>query len=141
MTLSDVELIQRTLAGDETAFGFLVDKYKGAVHALVYRKLGISSLPRKLLRTRFWRRTETGDTEESHPFPGWLYVIASRRCLMWQRKKRPQVHFIGEMKTGEMDSLAQRRHAEKQTQQQVRDALESLPESERTVLTLHYFGG
>ena len=40
MALHDAELIQRTLAGDESAFGFLVDKYKGSVHALAYRKLG-----------------------------------------------------------------------------------------------------
>ncbi len=142
MTLSDVELIQRTLAGDETAFGFLVDKYKGAVHALAYRKLGDFQLAEEIAQDTFLAAYQKLRTLRNHThFPGWLYVIASRCCLMWQRKKRPQVHFIGEMKTGEMDSLAQRRHAEEQTQQQLRDALENLPESERTVLTLHYFGG
>ena len=142
MTLSDVELIQRTLTGDETAFGFLVDKYKGAVHALAYRKLGDFQLAEEIAQDTFLAAYQKLGTLRNHThFPGWLYVIASRRCLMWQRKNRPQVHFIGEMKTGEMDSLAQRRHAEKQTHQQLRDALESLPESERTVLTLHYFGG
>ena len=40
MDHSDEELIKRTLAGDEAAFGSLVDRYKGAVHALVYRKIG-----------------------------------------------------------------------------------------------------
>ncbi len=40
MELTDEELIERARVGDETAFGFLVDKYKGAVHALAYRKLG-----------------------------------------------------------------------------------------------------
>lgn len=142
MTLSDVELIQRTLEGDETAFGFLVDKYKGAVHALAYRKLGDFQLAEEIAQDTFLAAYQKLGTLRNHShFPGWLYVIASRCCLMWQRKKRPQVHFIGEMKTGEMDSLAQTRHAEKQTHQQLRDALESLPESERTVLTLHYFGG
>ncbi|MDE0043748.1 MAG: sigma-70 family RNA polymerase sigma factor [Candidatus Poribacteria bacterium] len=142
MTLSDVELIQRTLAGDETAFGFLVDKYKGAVHALAYRKLGDFQLAEEIAQDTFLTAYQKLGTLRNHThFPGWLYVIASRCCLMWQRKKRPQVHFISEMKTGEMDSLAQRGHAEKQTHQQVHDALESLPESERTVLTLHYFGG
>ncbi len=142
MTLSDVELIQRTLAGDETAFGFLVDKYKGAVHALAYRKLGDFQLAEEIAQDTFLAAYQKLGTLRNHThFPGWLYVIASRRCLMWQRKNRPQVHLIGEMKTGEMDSLAQRRHAEKQTHQHLRDALESLPESEHTVLTLHYFGG
>ena len=40
MANSDADLIRRTLDGDASAFGFLVDKYKGAVHALAYRKIG-----------------------------------------------------------------------------------------------------
>ena len=40
MALSDIELIQRTLNGDQIAFGVLVDRYKDRVHALAYRKLG-----------------------------------------------------------------------------------------------------
>ena len=44
-------------------------------------------------------------------------------------------------KRGEIDAVALRRHAEKQLQQQIRDALDDLPESERTVLTLHYLAG
>ena len=38
MALSDEDLIVRCLNGDDGAFGFIVDKYKGAVHALAYRK-------------------------------------------------------------------------------------------------------
>ena len=41
MALHDAELIQRTLVGRRIPHsGFLVDKYKGSVHALAYRKLG-----------------------------------------------------------------------------------------------------
>ena len=142
MSLSDVELIQRTLAGDETAFGFLVDRYKGAVHALAYRKLGDFQLAEEIAQDTFLAAYQKLGTLRNHTqFPGWLYVIASRLCLMWKRKNRPQIHFTDDMETGEMNSAALRRHVDKQTQQQVRDALEDLPESERTVLTLHYFGG
>lgn len=142
MSLSDIELIQRTLAGDEAAFGFLVDKYKGAVHALAYRKLGDFQLAEEIAQDTFLAAYQKLGTLRNHTqFPGWLYVIASRLCLMWQRKNRPPIRFFEETKTDELDSLAQTRYAEKQTHQQVHDALENLPESERTVLTLHYFGG
>ena len=40
-----------------------------------------------------------------------------------------------------MDTLAWAKHTDQRTRQAVRDALETLPESQRTVLTLHYFGG
>ncbi len=40
MRNDDVALIQRILAGDETAFGSLVRKYQKQVHALAFRKVG-----------------------------------------------------------------------------------------------------
>ena len=48
MALHDTELIQRTLEGDESAFGFLVDKYKGSVHALAYRHSNVLFLQRAI---------------------------------------------------------------------------------------------
>ena len=40
MKNNDVELIRRILAGDETAFAELVNKYQKPVHALAWRKIG-----------------------------------------------------------------------------------------------------
>ena len=40
MKTTDVELIRRTLNGDDTAFTELVKKYQKPVHALVWRKIG-----------------------------------------------------------------------------------------------------
>lgn len=37
---NDVQLIQDTLSGDDTAFNILVQKYQKSVHALVWRKIG-----------------------------------------------------------------------------------------------------
>ena len=53
MALHDTELIQRTLEGDESAFGFLVDKYKGSVHALAYRKLGNFHIAEEITQDTF----------------------------------------------------------------------------------------
>ncbi len=36
----DIELIHRTLDGDDSAFSELVKKYQKPVHALVWRKIG-----------------------------------------------------------------------------------------------------
>ena len=40
MRTEDGRLIRQCLNGDETAFGFLVDKYQKAVYASAYAKLG-----------------------------------------------------------------------------------------------------
>ena len=142
MAHSDSELIKRTLDGDETAFGFLVDKYKGAVHALAYRKIGDFHTAEEITQDTFLQAYQKLSTlKDWRRFPGWLYTIASRFCLMWHRKNRLPMQSIDAVETHHVDALAQARYADARTRETVYDALEELPESQRTVLTLHYLGG
>ena len=142
MAHSDSELIKRTLDGDETAFGFLVDKYKGAVHALAYRKVGDFHTAEEITQDTFLQAYQKLSTlKDWRHFPGWLYTIASRFCLMWHRKHRLPTQSIDAVEKGHVDALAQAKYANEQTRQTVHSALEELPESQRTVLTLHYLGG
>ena len=142
MDHSDGGLIKRTLAGDEAAFGTLVDRYKGAVHALVYRKTGDFHIAEELTQDAFLQAYQKLSTLRNPVhFAGWLYVIASRCCLMWYRKKRLPTSPLAKVETVEMETIAQRDYRDEQQRQDVHDALDSLPESQRTVLTLHYLGG
>lgn len=142
MAHSDSELIKQTLDGDETAFGFLVDKYKGAVHALAYRKIGDFHTAEEITQDTFLQAYQKLSTlKDWRHFPGWLYTIASRFCLMWHRKNRLPMQSIDAVERGHVDALAQAKYANEQTRQTVHSALEELPESQRTVLTLHYLGG
>ena len=142
MAHSDSELIKQTLDGDETAFGFLVDKYKGAVHALAYRKIGDFHTAQEITQDTFLQAYQKLSTlKDWRHFPGWLYTIASRFCLMWHRKNRLPMQSIDTVERGHVDALAQAKYANEQTRQTVHEALEELPESQRTVLTLHYLGG
>ena len=52
MKNDDVELIQRVLEGDDDAFSVLVRKYQKQVHALAWRKSGISISLRRSHRIR-----------------------------------------------------------------------------------------
>ena len=142
MAHSDSELIKQTLDGDETAFGFLVDKYKGAVHALAYRKIGDFHTAEEITQDTFLQAYQKLSTlKDWRHFPGWLYTIASRFCLMWHRKNRLAMQSIDAVERGHVDALAQAKYSNEQTRQTVHEALEELPESQRTVLTLHYLGG
>ena len=142
MANSDAELIQRTLDGDDTAFGFLVDKYKGAVHALAYRKIGNFHTAEDITQDTFLQAYQKLHTlKDWRHFPGWLYRIASRLCLMWHRGQRLVPQPLDKVESSHMDALAWAKHTDRQTRQSVHDGLEALPESQRTVLTLHYLGG
>ena len=142
MAQSDSELIKRTLEGDENAFGFLVDKYKGAVHALAYRKIGDFHIAEDITQDTFLKAYQKLSTLKHYAhFPGWLYVIAARCCVSWFRKNQHPTQFLDQVDAAEIEGSAQTKYANDRLRKEVRDALESLPEGDRTVLTLHYLGG
>ena len=141
MALHDAELIQRTLSGDESAFGFLVDKYKGSVHALAYRKLGDFHIAEEITQDTFLKAYQKLSTlKDPARFPGWLYVIAARCCISWLRQNRLQTESFDSVK-GEMSAQSWTKYADARVREEVHSALENLPESERTVLTLYYMAG
>ncbi|MCY4403073.1 MAG: sigma-70 family RNA polymerase sigma factor [Candidatus Poribacteria bacterium] len=149
MKNEDAEMIQRTLAGDNNAFSELVRKYQKQVHALVWRKTGDFHLAEDITQDTFLKAYQQLHTlKEPHRFAGWLYVIATRRCLTWFRKKRLHAQVLEKINTPKTNKDAYSHHvAEEQaqttdkTQQEVvKKLLATLPESERTVITLYYFG-
>ena len=112
MALHDSELIQRTLAGDESAFGFLVDKYKGSVHALAYRKLGDFHTAEEITQDTFLKAYQKLSTlRDPARFPGWLYVIAARCCISWLRQNRLQTESFDRVK-GEMNVQSWTKYAD-----------------------------
>ena len=145
----DSELIQRTLDGDQSAFTMIVEKYQKGVHALVWQKIGDFHIAQEITQDAFLRAYEKLGTLKNHNlFSGWLYVIATRLCYEWCRKKRIPVESLETLDTKEVDKVAFSQYIEEQREtdvdearrELVRNLLKKLPESERTVMTLHYLG-
>ena len=149
MKNEDAELIQRTLAGDNDAFAELVKKYQKQVHTLAWRKIGDFHTAEDITQDTFLRAFQKLHTlKEPHRFAGWLYVIANRRCLAWFRKKRLWHQTLENIGTPVTDKDAYSRHVveekaktvDKEQKEVVKQLLETLEESDRTIITLHYFG-
>ncbi len=149
MKNEDAELIQRTLAGDDNAFSELVEKYQKQVHALAWRKVGDFHIAEDITQDTFLKAYQRLHTlKEPHRFAGWLYVIATRRCLAWFRKKRLWHQTLENIDTPVTNKDAYSKHVaeeqaktvDKAQQEVVKKLLETLKESDRTVITLHYFG-
>ncbi len=147
MKANDVDLIQRILDGDQDAFTALVNKYQKSVHALVWRKIGDFHIAEELTQDVFlkvYKRLSTLKRPEH--FRGWLYVIATRHCFSWLRKKQLPTKSLDAMSTAELEEICYTqykadRSAESATEHQyelVKRLLKRLPESERTVVTLYY---
>ena len=146
---NDVELIQQTLTGDQSAFAELVKKYQRPVHALAWRKVGDFHVAEEVTQDTFLQvYKKLATLKDLHRFEGWLYRIAARQCHAWLRKKRMQTQSLEETDSELIETMTYSQYiAEEQakaaTEAQrsiVHKLLARLQESERTVVTLHYFG-
>ncbi len=149
MQNNDPELIQRTLDGDQTAFTELVEKYQKGIHALAWRKIGDFHIAQEITQDAFLRAYQRLRTLKDHSlFPGWIYVIASHLCTEWHRKKKVPTQSLETTDVAEIDQVSHSRYmAEKRDteaaearREVVQKLLKKLPESERTVMALHYLG-
>ena len=149
MRNDDTELIRRTLAGEETAFTMLVKKYHKHVHALAWRKSGDFHIAEDITQETFLKvYKHLATLKELDRFPGWLYVIATRRCIAWLRKKRLNAQLVEDIDMvakgkGTYSQYVADQQAKTSTeakQEVVKQLLAKLQESERTVITLYYFG-
>ena len=149
MKNEDIELINRILSGDETAFVSLVNKYKKQVHALAWRKIGDFHIAEEITQDTFLKVYQKLSTlKNPNQFSGWLYVIATNQCRAWLRKKRIETESLDDTETEWVDTTAYSKYvAEEQAKvnveaqrEVVKKLLSKLKESERTVLTLYYFG-
>lgn len=146
---SDVELINSILSGSDSAFASLVEKYQKQVHALAWRKVGDFHIAEEITQDTFLKVHQKLPTlKNPNQFSGWLYVIATRQCLVYLRKKRVDTESLEDMDTDMIEETAYSQYvgqeqakvnAEAQ-REVVKELLAKLKESERTVMILHYFG-
>ena len=146
----DVELIQRVLNGDDTAFSALVRKYQKSVHALAWRKIGDFHIAEDITQDTFLKAyQELSTLKEPQSFASWLYVIAANRCTAWLRKKRLWTQSLENTNSAELEKatysnyvISENERATAETQREVvKKLLAKLQESDRTVMTLYYLGG
>ena len=146
---SDAQLIQRILQGDQEAFSPLIKKYQKGVHALAWRKIGDFHIAQEITQDTFLKAYEKLRTlKNPNAFAGWLYVIVANLCLDWLRKNRIPMESLDTADSSEVDKVSysqyvsekQEEEADETRREVVKELLKKLPESERTVMTLHYLG-
>ncbi|MCG9128184.1 sigma-70 family RNA polymerase sigma factor [Candidatus Poribacteria bacterium] len=149
MINNDVQLIHRCIEGDDSAFSEIVEKYQRQVHALVWKKIGDFHFAEELTQDTFLRAYQQLKTlKKPQLFAGWLYVIASNLCNTWLRNKniRSQLHEkidstqYEESTYSNYVALENKRSSAENQRLVVEKLLAKLKESERTVMTLHYYG-
>src|SRR5579871_4394555 len=138
---SDGELIQRSGAGDRSAFEQLYRRYARSVYGLALRRLGDRGRAEDAVQETFvsiWRSAKTYRPERGPGAP-WLYAVARNAIVDRHRVVTdPAIEVPDEASPDDGPSEA----AEKSwLQWRMHRALEELPESEREVIALAYWSG
>ena len=148
MKVDDVALIQRILAGDETAFVSLMKKYQNQVHERAFRKTGDFHIAEEITQETFLRVYQNVKTlNDPTQFRKWLYAIVDHLCVAWFRKKRLQIQSLEETDISEIETDAYSRYVAEERakttdeaqRELVKKLLARLKERDREVITLHYF--
>jgi RNA polymerase sigma-70 factor (ECF subfamily) len=147
---SDEALCRAFLAGDEAAFGTLVERHRALVFALMRRytarpedaaDLAQQAFLRALEASRrvFSRWSPTGPT----PFRAWLVRIAlnlaknhARQGLRWRRVELVEASWAATSNESAQEALERT-----ERERRVRAAVLALPRRQREVLTLRVDGG
>ena len=149
MPENDAQLIHRILSGDDAAFNTLVQRHQKGVHALAWRKIGDFHYAEEITQDTFLRAYKKLSTlKNPNQFAGWLHVIANRLCLNWIQRHKPAMQSLENTPAEEIEESSYIHHTVEQRETEdtehrheiAKKLLSKLPESERTVMTLHYLG-
>jgi RNA polymerase sigma-70 factor (ECF subfamily) len=139
--VSDGELISRVGSGDRTAFDALYRRYARPVFGLALRRLGDRGRAEDAVQETFasiWRAAGSYKPERGPGAP-WLYAVARNAIVDNGRARREPPVEAGDEQA---DELTPADRAESGwVAWRVHSALSDLPENERTVIELAYWGG
>jgi RNA polymerase sigma-70 factor (ECF subfamily) len=87
--VNDIKLIEKTLAGDEIAFDFLVRKYHGKLISLIYQIIGSNNEAEDIAQEIFIKIFyKLNDYNPQYPFYSWLYRITVNKCYDYLRHNK-----------------------------------------------------
>lgn len=143
MAESDEALIRRTLNGDTTAFGILVERYCSLVRGLIYERVRRHGSQDDLVQEAFCAAFEALPGLRDHArFGPWLARIAQTTALHWVRREtqRVQVESMSDWSPAGSDRPDQ--VLESQDRSRVLwEALDQLPDDLRRLLILCHLEG
>jgi RNA polymerase sigma-70 factor, ECF subfamily len=145
---SDEQLIAQVARGDTAAYEMLYDRYASAGLGLALKITGDQALAEEVLQETFWRVWRKADLFQNQrgAFTSWFFGIARNLSIDMLRRQRAQVQPADESDqlieqtadpTLDVPETAWRRVKH----QQMRSAIESLPNEQRYVIELAYFRG
>lgn len=151
---TDAELLARYGAGDEDAFGQLVNRYKNGLYAFLKRFLNRQDLIEDVFQETFLQLFNSRDSfDTARPLRPWLFTIAANKAKdalrKRQRKSAISIGAIADSQEMSFDDMLNTLSADKtrpyevleqdETALRVRKIIADMPENLREILILSYF--
>lgn len=141
---SDEELMRRYVAGDEHAFRELFGRYAPALFRLVRRRMRNEEEARDIVQqTMLHVHRARNDFRQDSRLRPWLFTIALNLVREHYRRlgRRREVALDPAIPVEDLDTRRADEPLEQaQSAARVREALATLPASQREVIELHWFG-
>jgi len=144
MRTEDGHIIYKCLNEDPTAFGLLVDKYKASIFSIAYSMLRNFHDAEDVTQDVFIKAYKNLSTlRRWDNFLSWLCSIAYNLCRdrIKAQSIRKENERLERKTQRELDDNSVNSYREEQVFESLHEALNSLPDIYREVLTLHYLGG
>lgn len=151
-SLSDAEIMLRAKAGDQSAFDYLVQKYRRPMVSFMYRMARNAAAAEDLAQEVFLRVYRSRETyEASAKFTTWLYRIAANLAVNYARDtrhERPEVTLSldePDEETGTTFELpdsglnAEQAIMRRERMLAIRRKVEALPEQQRLAVIMHKY--
>jgi RNA polymerase sigma-70 factor (ECF subfamily) len=135
--------------GDRNAFAELVELYKDKIFHLAYRMLNNKQEAEDAVQETFLRvYTNLHRYDENQKFSTWIFRIGTNLCIDKLRRRKNTYSLDAEMPDGEgndyyamlpsHEDTPEKQVIVSETQEQIRQAIETLPEKYKSVVILRY---
>ena len=151
MTETDKSLIEAHCKGDQKAFGEIVNRYGDSVLGYLIKMTGDKEQAEDLFQETFKRVHEKSHTFKGSEFKRWLFKIATNVTYDGFRKKqRIESRGIKLISNNDQEDLVSTAAADNSSNpsvatvkaeqaEQVRQAVESLPDKQKATLVMAYY--
>jgi RNA polymerase sigma-70 factor (ECF subfamily) len=152
--LTDAELAQRYIGGDEVAFREIIDRYRNSLYAFLKRFLNQSDLVDDVFQETFLQLfTSRERFDPSRPLRPWLFTIAANKAKdalrKAQRTSAVPIGTISESQDMSFDEMLDTLSSDtavpydeverSETAARVSEVIANMPENLREILILAYF--
>lgn len=147
--LEDISLIEEALAGKQSAYDKLMKKYYQHIYNLIYKMIFKKEDVEDLTQEAFIKAFNSlQHFDRQFAFSTWLYKIATNNSIDYLRKKKLNTFSIDKEIESEdsdykfdipdNDYVPDNKIIEDQRRKVLEDAIESLPEKYRQVITMRH---